>query len=96
MPTNEQLAANPFPINDLQRTQTKSPGQGRGFSLQLVPETGVEPATYALRMREHLFTDKHLATLGTFLGHDPADGLSKNERWQNKAREDANQIARRL
>lgn len=50
MPTNEQLAANPFPINDLQRTQTKSPGQGRGFSLQLVPETGVEPATYALRM----------------------------------------------
>lgn len=64
--------------------------------MQLVPETGVEPATYALRMREHLFTDKHLATLGTFLGHDPADGLSKNERWQNKAREDANQIARRL
>jgi len=25
----------------------KSPDQGRGFSLQLVPETGVEPATYA-------------------------------------------------
>ena len=35
----------------LPEPQTKSPDQGRGFSLQLVPETGVEPATYALRMR---------------------------------------------
>ncbi len=29
----------------------QSPAKDRGFSLQLVPETGVEPATYALRMR---------------------------------------------
>ena len=31
--------------------QTKSPGQGRGFLLYLVPEIGIEPTTYALRMR---------------------------------------------
>lgn len=31
----------------------KGPDQGRGFSLQLVPETGVEPATYALRIAAH-------------------------------------------
>jgi len=29
--------------------QTKSPDLGRGFSSNMVPETGVEPATYALR-----------------------------------------------
>jgi len=29
--------------------QTKSPDQSRGFSYNMVPETGVEPATYALR-----------------------------------------------
>ncbi|MNT52103.1 hypothetical protein D3C72_1891110 [compost metagenome] len=27
--------------------QTKSPDQGRGFLLYLVPETGIEPTTYA-------------------------------------------------
>ncbi|SNY63288.1 hypothetical protein SAMN02744784_01159 [Stenotrophomonas sp. CC120223-11] len=32
--------------------ETKSPGQGRGFSLQLVPETGAEPATYAKVTRQ--------------------------------------------
>lgn len=31
--------------------QTKSPDQGRGFLLYLVPEIGIEPTTYALRMR---------------------------------------------
>ncbi|WP_259261373.1 hypothetical protein [Stenotrophomonas rhizophila] len=28
--------------------QTKSPDQGRGFLLYLVPEIGIEPTTYAL------------------------------------------------
>jgi len=32
-----------------QSAKQKAPAKGRGFSLQLVPETGVEPATYALR-----------------------------------------------
>lgn len=71
----------------------KAPTKGRGFSLQLVPETGVEPATYALRMREHLFAINHLDRLGTSLGHAPPNGLSENEHWHNKAREDANQVA---
>jgi hypothetical protein len=31
--------------------QTKSPDRGRGFLLYLVPEIGIEPTTYALRMR---------------------------------------------
>jgi hypothetical protein len=51
IPTNDQLAANSFTSNDFRAPKAKSPDQGRGFSLQLVPETGVEPATYALRMR---------------------------------------------
>lgn len=38
----------------------KAPTKGRGFSLQLVPETGVEPATYALRMLEQMFCINHL------------------------------------
>lgn len=29
------------------RARTKSPGQGRGFSLQRVPEIGIGPTTYA-------------------------------------------------
>ncbi len=74
----------------------KGPDQGRGFSLQLVPETGVEPATYALRMRKHLFPLNHLATLGTLLGHTQPSGPSENEHWHNKAREDENRCARGL
>ena len=31
--------------------KTKSPDQGQGFLLYLVPEIGIEPTTYALRMR---------------------------------------------
>ena len=32
-------------------SETKSPDQGRGFLMKLVPEIGIEPTTYALRMR---------------------------------------------
>ncbi len=38
----------------------KAPTKGRGFSLQLVPETGVEPATYALRMLGQVFCINYL------------------------------------
>lgn len=49
--TNDHLAANSLTNNDFRLPQTKSPDQGRGFLLYLVPEIGIEPTTYALRMR---------------------------------------------
>ena len=49
-PTDAQIAANTSPINDFQhQSKQKAPTKAGAFHYNMVPETGVEPTTYAMR-----------------------------------------------
>jgi len=83
--SNDQLTTNSLTIKEFQHPpKQKAPAKGRGFSLQLVPETGVEPATYALRTQP---TDsgersKRLATDRMSPTPDDQTGM---DRWRRDA-----------
>jgi hypothetical protein len=50
--SNGPEVAGRWPALPPSEPQTKSPGQGRGFLMYLVPEIGIKPTTYALRITE--------------------------------------------
>ncbi len=62
--------------------QTKSPDQGRGFLLYLVPEIGIEPTTYHMRTRYKAYLGSFKVDLEYFaifnVQHDISVGSQAN------------------
>ena len=80
--SNGPEVAGRWPALPPSEPQTKSPGQGRGFFLHLVPELGIEPTTYHMRTRYKAYLGSFKVDLEYFaifnVQHDISVGSQAN------------------